>query len=180
MKQRIIDTPLGMMMLYESQGRICRAEFVSENQPRCSDVSSLLDEAERQIKAYFSGELTCFSLPMTLIGTEFEQDVLRTLLKIPYGQTRSYAEIARMLGRTGAARAVGRACARNPLLLLIPCHRVIAANGMLSGFAAGVERKLIGTSMGHTNFDTTDGYIDVEQARMSDVRNAGIGYVLAH
>ena len=141
MKQRIVDTPLGMMMLYESQGRICRAEFVSKNQPTCSDDSSLLDEAERQIKAYFSGKIKCFSLPMTLSGTEFEQDVLRILLQIPYGQTRSYAEIAGMIGRTGAARAVGRACARNPLLLLIPCHRVIAANGKLSGFAAGVERK---------------------------------------
>ena len=141
MKRRVVDTPLGRMMLCEAQGMICRAEFIPENQPMRCDDSALLDEAARQIEAYFAGELKRFILPVMFSGTAFEQDVLRALIRIPYGQTQSYAEIAQGIGRAGAARAVGRACARNPILLIIPCHRVIAGNGKLTGFAAGIERK---------------------------------------
>ena len=141
MNTRLVDTPLGQMMLCEEHDAICEASFVSKTQLAHSDGSLILQEAERQIHAYFSGSLTCFSLPLMISGTEFERNVLQALLQIPYGQTRSYAQIAAMAGSPKAVRAVGRACAKNPLLLLIPCHRVIGSDGKLSGYAAGVERK---------------------------------------
>ena len=142
MKTRLIDTPLGKMMLCEESGMICRAAFAaSPILPATSAASELLLEVERQMKDYFSGALTSFSLPVMISGTEFEQTVLQALLKIPYGQTRTYAQIAEIVGKPKAARAVGRACAKNPLLVLIPCHRVIGGNGKLTGYAAGEERK---------------------------------------
>lgn len=129
------------MKLSEMQGMICEAAFVDDELAAVNDASPVLDEACRQIQAYFAGDLKCFSLPVMRQGTAFEKEVSDALLGIPYAQTRSYAEIARMIGRTGAARAVGRACAHNPILVIVPCHRVIASDGKLTGYAAGVEIK---------------------------------------
>lgn len=101
----------------------------------------ILAEAKRQLTAYFAGELKVFTVPLDMIGTDFQKSVWAALLTIPHGETRSYAEIARQIGRPTATRAVGAANARNPLSIIAPCHRVIGSNGALTGFAGGLEAK---------------------------------------
>ena len=94
-----------------------------------------------EIQDYIAGLLPSFSFRWAMKGTPFQCKVWEELCKIPYGETRSYGDIARAIGMPGASRAVGNACNRNPLLLVVPCHRVLGANGKITGFAAGVERK---------------------------------------
>lgn len=106
-----------------------------------SDPCPLLEDAVRQLHLYEAGKLTAFSLPLAPKGTAFQQRVWAALQEISYGKTRSYGELAALLGNPGAARAVGMACGRNPILFLIPCHRVIGKKGSLTGFAAGTELK---------------------------------------
>lgn len=98
-------------------------------------------EVRRQLEQYFAGERQTFDLFLTPKGTPFEQTVWTELSRIPYGETRSYAEIARAIGRPGAARAVGRANGANPIPIVVPCHRVIGANGSLTGFGGGLDVK---------------------------------------
>lgn len=105
----------------------------------CDDP--LLAEAARQLVAYFDGRLQQFDLPLTAHGSEFEEQVWAALRAIPYGATVSYGEIARRVGQPGAARAVGMANNRNPLPIVVPCHRVIGADGSMTGFGGGIARK---------------------------------------
>jgi methylated-DNA-[protein]-cysteine S-methyltransferase len=98
-------------------------------------------ETARQLGEYFAGERTAFDLPLRATGTAFEQRVWDELRDIPYGETTSYGAIARRLGHPRAARAVGRANGRNPLAIVVPCHRVIGASGALTGYAGGLDRK---------------------------------------
>ena len=100
-----------------------------------------LREAERQLDGYFAGHLEEFSVPLDFTGTEFQKEVWRALTAIPFGETRSYAQIAAQIGRPRAVRAVGAAIGRNPISIIVPCHRVIGANGDLTGFAGGLEVK---------------------------------------
>lgn len=100
-----------------------------------------LREAREQLEAYFRGDRKEFDLPLVIDGTAFQREVLRALQKIPYGETRSYADIARDIGRPKAVRAVGGANGRNPLSIVIPCHRVIGASGELTGFGGGLGVK---------------------------------------
>ncbi len=101
----------------------------------------VLDEAARQIDAYFAGTRTAFDLPLDFRGTDFQKRVWRELVAIPFGEVRSYAEVARAIGRPAAVRAVGAANGRNPISIVAPCHRVIGSNGRLTGFAGGLEAK---------------------------------------
>ncbi|MYL97495.1 methylated-DNA--[protein]-cysteine S-methyltransferase [Novosphingobium sp. FGD1] len=101
----------------------------------------MLDAAQDQLNAYFEGRLRRFDLPLDFRGTDFQRAVWRALLDIPYGETRSYGEIARALGRPGASRAVGAANGRNPISIVAPCHRVIGSGGGLTGFAGGLAAK---------------------------------------
>ncbi|MBC9034028.1 methylated-DNA--[protein]-cysteine S-methyltransferase [Sphingomonas sp. JC676] len=101
----------------------------------------ILIEAERQIGEYFAGARKAFTVPLDFHGTEFQKSVWAALLAIPYGETRSYAEIARAVGRPTAFRAVGAANGKNPISIIAPCHRVIGTNGALTGFAGGLEAK---------------------------------------
>ena len=101
----------------------------------------VLAEAERQLAEYFMGERTTFDLSLQFQGTAFQQRVWQQLLCIPYGQTRSYGHLALALGNPSASRAVGLANGKNPLSIIVPCHRVIGASGQLTGFAGGLERK---------------------------------------
>ena len=94
-----------------------------------------------QLLEYFEGKRTAFDLPLDLRGTPFQLEVWRALLAIPYGETRSYAEIARAVGRPAAVRAVGAANGANPIAIVVPCHRVIAADGSLGGYGGGLELK---------------------------------------
>lgn len=97
--------------------------------------------AKRQLTAYFNGELTEFDLPLRLGGTDFQQRVWRELLKIPFGVTMSYGEMARHIGNPNASRAVGAANGRNPISIIVPCHRLIGSNGNLTDYGGGLERK---------------------------------------
>ena len=101
----------------------------------------LIQEAYRQLTEYLIGVRKCFDLPLNPRGTEFQQQVWKALCDIPYGGTRSYKQIAEAIGNPKAVRAVGMANNRNPLLIVIPCHRVIGTNGKLVGFGAGIEKK---------------------------------------
>ena len=101
----------------------------------------VLLEAERQLDEYFAGKRKNFSLQFDCAGTEFQKEVWQALATIPFGETRSYAEIARQIGRPKAVRAVGAANGKNPISIVVPCHRVIGSNGKLTGFAGGLETK---------------------------------------
>jgi methylated-DNA-[protein]-cysteine S-methyltransferase len=101
----------------------------------------VLVETERQLQEYFAGRLTQFALKLDLSGTAFQRKVWNALLTIPFGETRSYAQIARQIGHPGAARAVGAANGRNPVSIVAPCHRVVGSTGALTGFAGGIEVK---------------------------------------
>ena len=106
-----------------------------------SDDHPVLLEAARQLEAYFSGGLTAFSLTVAPAGTPFQRKVWRALQGIPWGQAISYGELARRIGSPGSARAVGMANGRNPVAIVIPCHRVIGADGSLTGYGGGLDRK---------------------------------------
>lgn len=101
----------------------------------------VLAETARQLRAYFAGELSAFDLPLDARGTDFQKSVWAELSRIPFGETRSYADLARAIGRPVAVRAVGAANGRNPISIVVPCHRVIGSNGALTGFAGGLEAK---------------------------------------
>jgi methylated-DNA-[protein]-cysteine S-methyltransferase len=145
----VLPSPIGDLRIIERDGKISAIEFSPFRQPADgrplgarSDDHPLLAETVRQLNAYFDGELTEFDLPLAPHGTDFQQRVWEQLIKIAYGETASYGEIAGRLGMTNAAsRAVGTANGRNPIPIVIPCHRVIGANGTLTGYAGGIERK---------------------------------------
>ena len=134
------NTPIGAVRLTEEGGSIIRIELTD-----ITDTSSaptlLLREAEHQIAAFLRGERRQLDFPIRMMGTPFQQRVWRALLQIPYGTTRTYGAIATAIGNPRASRAVGMACNKNPLLLIVPCHRVVGANGKLVGFAYGTEAK---------------------------------------
>lgn len=98
-------------------------------------------EAERQLEAYFSGKLKSFDLKLAAEGTDFQKTVWRALCEIPYGETRTYKDVASSIGRPKASRAVGLANNRNPIAIIVPCHRVIGSTGKLVGYASGLEVK---------------------------------------
>jgi methylated-DNA-[protein]-cysteine S-methyltransferase len=101
----------------------------------------VLVETERQLSAYFAGTLKAFTVPLDFRGTDFQKKVWQALLTIPFGETRSYGEIARQIGQPAASRAVGAANGRNPISIIAPCHRVIGSTGRLTGFAGGLAAK---------------------------------------
>ncbi len=140
MKRRTIDSPAGRLMLQARDGILCRIEFAAGDE-RADDDDQVLDEAQRQLAQYFAGERKAFDLPLEQNGTAFERAVWARLNEIPFGETQTYGQIAAALGKPKASRAVGGACSRNPLLIVVPCHRVIAGTGKLAGFAAGVAVK---------------------------------------
>jgi O-6-methylguanine DNA methyltransferase len=104
-------------------------------------INRLIDSVADAVQGYFDGDVRSFSFPMVTPGTDFQEDVWSALLRIPYGETRSYAEIATEIGRPAAVRAVGRANGLNALAIVVPCHRVVGANGRLVGYGGGLWRK---------------------------------------
>lgn len=117
------------------------SESPDKSRPKASSISPQQERVAKEIAEYFSSQRQVFSLSLELKGTEFQKRVWSEMRKIPFGQTRSYGDIARRIGSPRAARAVGMACNKNPCLLLVPCHRVVAANGRLGGFALGIAKK---------------------------------------
>lgn len=145
-----IDSPVGTLRLVERGGFLTAIEFEphrdGDGRPRGArqDDHPVLVEAARQLAAYFAGDLTDFDLPLAPEGSDFQQRVWAQLRTIGYGETATYGAIAHRLGMTNAAsRAVGLANGRNPIPIVIPCHRVIGANGTLTGYAGGLERKQV-------------------------------------
>lgn len=136
-----VDTPLGRLYLAEENGALRASSFLCAPMGAQMRETPVLSDARAQIQAYFAGERACFDMPVDPAGTAFERSVWQALRGIGFGQTRTYGEIAAALGKPGAARAVGRACGKNPLLIVIPCHRVIGSGGKMTGFAAGIEIK---------------------------------------
>lgn len=127
----------------ERNQQIVELIFVEEGKKNGSpeEENIVLSECKRQILEYFSGKRENFTIPFCLTGTFFQQDVLRKLQDIPYGETRTYQQIAYSLGKEKAVRAVSKSIAKNPILLLIPCHRVIGKDGRLHGYSGGLEVK---------------------------------------
>jgi methylated-DNA-[protein]-cysteine S-methyltransferase len=142
---RTIDSPLGLLTLAGRGEVLTNLRMVDQtyepSRTGWSENSVAFTGAVDQLGAYFAGELTDFALELDLQGTEFQRRVWKALLTIPFGETRSYGEIAEQIGAPGAARAVGLANGHNPIAIVVPCHRVIGANGSLTGFGGGLDRK---------------------------------------
>ena len=140
-----IPSPLGILTLCASEDGLFRVDFEERSPAVSVSVSDraerILTQASRELAEYFAGERREFSVPLHPVGTPFQQKVWAALCRIPYGETRTYGEIARQIGAPKAARAVGMANHRNPLPLFIPCHRVVGASGELTGYAGGLDRK---------------------------------------
>lgn len=148
------DSPCGpLICVVNEAGAVVRIEFVKGREAqritekmKAAGIEIVEDadrtaEARRQLAQYFAGERREFDLPLAPEGTPFERAVWKELEKIPFGETRTYGEIAETLGRPGAARAVGRANGANPIPIVVPCHRVIGADGSLTGFGGGLDVK---------------------------------------
>ena len=140
-----MDSPLGRLLLM-SDGEALTGLYMNplpklETNGTESETAAPFPEAKQQLAAYFAGERRGFDLPLSPIGTEFQKRVWDELLNIPYGATISYGELARRIGDPKASRAVGLANGRNPISVIIPCHRVIGASGKLTGYGGGLSRK---------------------------------------
>lgn len=131
---------MGFLIL-KSDGQSVTGIYFSENDLQEHKSCAVLEECRKQLELYFSGKVLGFTLPLFPEGTEFQQKVWAELLKIPYGETITYMELAVRLGDAKAIRAVGTANGRNPIAIVIPCHRVIGAGNKLTGYAGGIWRK---------------------------------------
>lgn len=142
----VIDSPYGPLTLVATDGLLSGLYMVDQRHRPAEETFGEPDprpfgEARRQLAAYFDRELTAFDLPLHLAGTPFQRSVWAELERIPYGETRSYGELAEALGKPGASRAVGLANGRNPVSIIVPCHRVIGSTGGLTGYGGGLDRK---------------------------------------
>jgi len=147
----VVASPVGPLALEAAGGALAGVRMDGGGRPGepaglpgtgdLPQAGGVLAEAARQLRAYFAGELTEFDLPLLLEGTAFQRAVWERLRQIPYGETTSYGELARRIGRPGASRAVGLANRANPVAIVVPCHRVIGADGSLTGYGGGLDRK---------------------------------------
>ena len=141
-----LDTPIGELLLAGEDGALAMIGFPKGSMRRDPEADWIYNEkpletARQQLEEYFVGARKEFDLPLTLAGTEFQVSVLEALLEIPYGKTVSYGDIAKRIGRPRAVRAVGAANGRNPIPIVVPCHRVIGSSGDLTGFGGGLDTK---------------------------------------
>ncbi|MDI3471232.1 MAG: Methylated-DNA--protein-cysteine methyltransferase [Pseudolabrys sp.] len=140
--------PVGNLKLVASEAGLAAVLWPGDDSKRVrlpalapNAAHPVLLDAERQLRDYFAGRRRTFTVPLDMAGTPFQQAVWQALLTIPYGETRSYSELARQIGRPEASRAVGAANGRNPVSIIVPCHRAIGADGSLTGFAGGLDVK---------------------------------------
>ncbi|WP_299560399.1 methylated-DNA--[protein]-cysteine S-methyltransferase [uncultured Mycolicibacterium sp.] len=145
---RVTDSPIGPLTIAGVDGRIRHLRMqdqTHEPRDRADWIrdDTAFEDAVVQLSEYFAGERTEFELKIELIGSAFQRRVWRALTTIPYGQTRTYGQIARQIGAPNASRAVGLANGHNPISIIVPCHRVIGSNGALTGYGGGLERKRI-------------------------------------
>ena len=135
------NTPLGVLKLSSDESSLKSITFDEEETANQQWIPDVLSETKKQLNEYFSGERNQFDIPLDPEGTVFQISVWNLLKELSYGSTISYSEIARELGEPSASRAVGMANGRNPVPIIIPCHRVIGHNGKLTGYSGGLERK---------------------------------------
>jgi methylated-DNA-[protein]-cysteine S-methyltransferase len=145
---KTIASPVGRLKLVASDVGLAAILWENDNPRRVplnivaqDPAHPVLVETEKQLGEYFAGQRQAFCVPLDFAGTEFQNQVWQALLAIPFGETRSYGEIARQIGKPAAVRAVGAANGRNPISIIAPCHRVIGSTGKLTGFAGGLEAK---------------------------------------
>ncbi len=143
-----VESPVGKLTLVASDKGLVAVLWENDKPTRVrlaqlieKKSHSVLLEAERQLKEYFAGKRKSFSIPLDMRGTHFQRSVWEALLAIPFGETRTYGQLAQQVGNPQAARAVGAANGRNPISIIVPCHRVIGSSGKLTGFAGGLETK---------------------------------------
>jgi methylated-DNA-[protein]-cysteine S-methyltransferase len=151
------DSPIGALSLVASSSGLAAVLWENDDPKRVrlgltyEDAGdAILIETRQQLKAYFAGDLKVFTLRLDFRGTDFQKSVWEALLTIPFGETRSYSDIARQIGKPKASRAVGAANGRNPISIIAPCHRVIGSNGALTGFAGGIAAKEYLLRLEHT------------------------------
>ncbi|MGH3621519.1 MAG: methylated-DNA--[protein]-cysteine S-methyltransferase [Sciscionella sp.] len=142
----VVDSPVGPLTFIAVGGRLCGL-YLDQQRHRPAQESfgapdaALFADTAGQMAEYFAGQRTEFDLPMAFLGTPFQQRVWSALCEIPFGETMSYGELAKRIGRPSAARAVGAANGRNPIGIIVPCHRVVGSDGNLVGYGGGVDRK---------------------------------------
>ena len=135
------SSPLGWIEIQASNDAVSSVVFCDDRKSDEQNGSAILTECVRQLDEYFKGQRKTFDIPVSQEGTSFQQSVWNVLTTIPYGKTVSYADVAKMLNKPKSARAVGAANGQNRVWIIVPCHRVIGANGSLTGYAGGIERK---------------------------------------
>jgi len=176
---KLMDSPVGKLKLVANGEHLAAIlwEFDKPNRVRLAesmqaDDRPILLEAERQLNEYFAGRRQAFDLALQFQGTEFQKKVWAALLTIPFGQTRTYAQIAAQIGNLNAVRAVGAANGRNPISIVAPCHRVIGASGELTGFAGGLANKMLLLSLeaGQTSLEAA---ADRQAQAPADATNVG-------
>lgn len=143
MNHQFLDSPIGALRLVSNGMHLIKIEFEGQygNDDSTEYADAVLALCANQLSDYFTGARHRFELPLAAQGTVFQQSVWDVLAKIPYGEVRSYRDVANSIGKPTAARAVGAANGRNPLPIVVPCHRVIGSNGTLTGFAGGLAAK---------------------------------------
>ena len=135
----VIASPVGRLRIDADESAITGVNRTA--QELLPPATPLMEECVRQLRAYFAGQLTVFDLPLRMEGTAFRMKVWQALQRIPYGETRSYGQLAAMIGQPSASRAVGGANHHNPISIIVPCHRVIGADGALTGYGGGLDMK---------------------------------------
>lgn len=140
----MLTTPLGALQIEATEKGLCAIRFPSRavNRERMTAVSGFIAQAKQELCAYFAGNLTTFSVPLDWAGTGFQSSVWQALLDVPYGETVTYGDIARTIGRPRSSRPVGGAVGKNPLPIIVPCHRVIGSDRSLTGFTGGLDIKI--------------------------------------
>jgi len=136
-----MDSPIGILMLGSDEWQLKSISFDAEDKSDESYIPGILITAEKHLEEYFSGSRQIFELPIDPEGTEFQKNVWKKVAGVSFGTTKSYVEIAREVNSENSSRAVGMANGKNPLPIIIPCHRIIGHNGKLTGYAGGLERK---------------------------------------
>ncbi|MEW2382460.1 methylated-DNA--[protein]-cysteine S-methyltransferase [Micromonospora sp. NPDC047707] len=143
MRWTVLDSPIGEFSVATDGSAVCGTHFGRVAAAGTDPGDEPAGQALAELRAYFAGELTAFTVPVRIPrGSEFERAVWREMTGIPYGGTLTYGEVARRLGDPSAARAVGVACNRNPIPVIVPCHRIVGAGGKLVGFGGGLDRKV--------------------------------------
>jgi methylated-DNA-[protein]-cysteine S-methyltransferase len=156
---KVMESPVGKLKLVASDKGLVAILWEKDSPRRvrlsetvANEQHPILVKAERQLGEYFAGKRKAFSVALDMRGTRFQKDVWEALLAIPFGETRSYGQLAKQLGNPRASRAVGAANGKNPVSIIVPCHRVIGSSGKLTGFAGGLDTKahLLGLEVRHT------------------------------